>query len=172
MNLVVDANVFKGFYQETVLEMGPDKLEITGSPIGIFESDDKKIYVDDSKHIENEWRNVVDSEWFNAWYAVQIESLGIVETAIDNYQELIRALNKIGFPVGGDKWYIRTAKSVKENGLSITLITEDLDFYDPTKKMAKGAARLRILNSKSAVVRKYLAKKEDINISCVKEFLP
>ncbi|MGP2543323.1 hypothetical protein [Yersinia sp. 2541 StPb PI] len=171
MDIVIDANVFKGFYQEEVLGMEVAQLEITASVLEVFRNDKFKIYVDDTVHIENEWRNVVDSEWFNAWYSDQIESLLINEITVNNHNDIIKSLSKIGFPVGGDKWYVRTAKSVQEMGTPTILLTEDIDFYDPTKKTAKGAARLKILKSKSSPVRKYLRKNVDIEVNSVEELL-
>ncbi|MBP1015933.1 hypothetical protein J8628_03295 [Serratia fonticola] len=170
MNLVIDANIFKGFYQEFVLELSVNNTSLTGSTLKLFDADDKIIYMDEGTQIENEWRNVVCPEWFNAWLIDSIEAGNVINIPISNQETILNALKTKGFPSTGDKWYIRTAVSLIDENHEVNFITEDLDFYDPTKKNLKGPKRISTMKSKSSVVRKHLFKKTGLFVMPVCEF--
>lgn len=170
MNLVIDANIFKGFYQETVLELNEDKISLTGSTLKLFDSENKTIYMDEGNQIESEWRNLVSPEWFNAWLIYELESGNVVNIPIENHETILKALKTKGFPSSGDKWYVRTAVTLAEQMDEAKFITEDMDFYDPKKKSLNAKARENVMRSKSSVIRKYLLKKASLIVIPVCEF--
>ncbi|MBA0179900.1 hypothetical protein H0251_09670 [Pectobacterium carotovorum] len=170
MNLVIDANVFKGFYQEYVLELPEHDTSLTGSTLKLFDANNKIIYMDEGTQIENEWRRVVCPEWFDAWLIGELEAGHVVNIPTKNQEIILNALKKQGFPSSGDKWYVRTAVTLKEEQDEVNFITEDIDFYDPTKKSLKNAKRVCIMKSKSSTIRKYLSKKTGLIVMPVCEF--
>lgn len=170
MNLIVDANVFKGFYQEFVLELTEHETCLTASTLKLFDADDKTIYMDEGTHIENEWRNVVDRQWFDAWLIAELEAGHIINIRTENHEAALKALKNKGFPSSGDKWYVRTALTLKDTQGQVSFITEDLDFYDPTKKSARSGKRIDIMKSKSSAIRKYLSKATGLIVMPVCEF--
>ncbi|UCP82114.1 hypothetical protein [Pectobacterium versatile] len=170
MNLVIDANIFKGFYQEYVLDLPEHDTSLTGSTLKLFDANNKIIYMDEGTQIENEWRRVVCPEWFDAWLIGELEAGHVVNITIKNQELILNALKKQGFPSSGDKWYIRTAVTLKEEQGEVNFITEDIDFYDPTKKSLKNTKRVCIMKSKSSTIRKYLSKNTGLTVMPVCEF--
>jgi hypothetical protein len=79
---------------------------------------------------------------------------------------------KYNFPREGcDKWYVRTAKSVanreKKVRTAVTIITEDLHFYEPDKEgVLKGEARIQFMEEQSGQIPSALSK-EGIEVKCV-----
>ena len=169
MPRVIDANVLKEYYQETVLELSGS---LTGSVKLVFERDGV-IYVDEGGQIEAEWASVVDRDWFEVWYSRQLVEDKIRELSVACFPELGKQLKILGFPHGSkDIWYVRTAKQCKAAGIDpCLLVSEDLDFFDPTRKAASGAARRTILEDKNAPIKRMLRNSESILVHCVIEFL-
>lgn len=170
-HIIIDANVIKGYFQEVVLEIGSG---LTADPSPIFGrlGRDHIVFLDEGGHIEHEWRQVAEREWFEAWYADMLRDGKAQLIEIRNFPEIRKRLRALGFPdKGGDIWYIRTAKSVSEVYGNSNLITEDSDFFDPKKKKSTSHARIKMLKSKTAPVATYLRKKENVNVACVEVYL-
>lgn len=165
MSVVVDANVFKGFFQISVIGL---KSELSADPTPLFLGE-YRIALDDGGKIEAEWEGVVEREWFRAWI-IDAYDQGLVS----NYSPIVCALTKrelvkLGFPRDSkDIWYVRTAMAIAPH---VNLVSEDMDFYDPKKKALSGSARKKVLLSKGSPVRRFLDKERDISVSCVEEFL-
>lgn len=162
---MVDANVFKGFFES----MMGNQHSLSGCPMQLMSrcSSANPIYHDTGKIIENEWQQVVDREWFEPWLASQLMegSISYIEPVIDIGLE--KRLKNAGFPSGRDIVYARVGIGIVElKGKSCILFTEDLDFYDPTKKSCPAKTRAKLLAAASGPVCKIL-KKEDIHVSCV-----
>ena len=158
--------MINGYFQETVLE---SKSQLTANPSPIFDrlGHDHTLFLDDEGHIEHEWGEVVGREWFEAWYADILRDGKAQLIQVSTYPEIRKRLLTLGFPkTGGDIWYVRTAKTVSERCGNSYLITEDMDFFDPKRK--RDQARKKILQSKAAPVAKYLRKKENVIVACVK----
>lgn len=163
MSRVLDAQVVKGYFEESVLGIESD---LTGSPVELVESlrPDCRAYVDSGGIIEHEYDNLVDSEWFQAWYAERLigDELVPIETATCHGE--MRKLRKCGFPNSRDRWYVRTALAVVQKDNMCVLVTEDLDFYDPAIKGRAGRRKAVLLKRKGPVA-KYLR-------SCAVEVYP
>lgn len=169
MALIIDSNIVKGYYLEVVSEL---PHELTASPKPLFEQLEQTIYVDSGGQIENEWRGVVQPEWFEAWYAGLLASGAVELVDVQSEPVLRKALKALGFPVSGrDFWYVRTAKAAAGKHGNASLVAEDLDFFDPKQKSATGAKRRKILCSKNSPVAKLLRDTEIINVYCVHTFL-
>ena len=167
MHVIIDANVVVGYFKETVKGAIHD---LTGSPTSLFESLGSFIvcYVDDGCHIKTEWRLPVEPEWFDAWYGNLLINDSIRITETDNCRDLKAQLADLGFPTTTtDFWYCRVGVAVsKKNGKAI-LITEDIDFYEPSAKGCGGRRRKQLLYNSNGQVAKHLRRKSDIEVMCV-----
>ena len=180
MHIVIDANVFHGFFLEKVIG-GVSSL--TGSPLDIFNQIGKEdtAYLDEGGQIQNEWSSLVDAEWFSVWLARNLADGGIKIIPAELCRNTINALCGLGFPRGSrDIWYIRTAKAIVKRynrdfkkGEPVTvLINEDLDFYEPyNKKRVTRERRIEIMQNREGSVARYLLRKERILVNCVKNYL-
>lgn len=170
MELVIDANILKGYFEETQIGSSP---ELTHSPQALFQRLGKGDtgYLDEGGQIQHEWRNVVDPEWFDKWYRDLLRQDGLSLIPVKPYPALRSSLGKLGFPnKGRDIWYVRTAKAVYEAFDSVVLVSEDLDFYNPKEKKGDHQRRLKILLAGNGPVVKHL-RKEKIDVVCVANYL-
>jgi hypothetical protein len=170
VNVIVDANIFKGYVMERILEINH---ALTGSPISIFEDSDVIICFDEKDQIKTEYVNLIKERM-----AVEliIEMLNEGKIRLTNYkidEGVESALRSRGFDMDSrDKWYVRVAlyaKSINDDK-RIFLISEDIDFYDPTKKECSCEERNTIIRSKSSPVCKYLVKMAGISPICVETY--
>lgn len=170
MGIVVDANILAGFFKEIIVGK---QCDLTICPEKIFENAGKeyKIFLDDGGHIEKEWEEVVDREWFKAWLEKMFDNDAVIQISTKTYYQLKEKIRKLGFPNSKDIWYVRVAKSISEIEGDAELISEDLDFYDPKKKTLTGDKRITFLLRGKGKVAKYLRKSEDINVICVQNFI-
>lgn len=168
MARVIDANVLKEHYQVSVLEL-PGSL--TGNTLDAFNRAEP-IIIDDGDQIENEWKSLVCHDWFDIWFSRMLTEEKIKMVTAKSCPQLAALLTKHGFPKNSrDIWYIRTAKSfLKSNNATCFLITEDLDFFDPTKKGTSGVARVAIMKNQKSPLRHALKKAESINVLCLGDF--
>ena len=171
MEIVIDAEIVKGYYEEVVLEIAP---ALTGEPSMIFNRVGPKdrACLDAGGQIEHEWRGLVSPEWFEPWYARLLIEGKAITLPVNTCPTLRRKLEQQGgFPRGSkDFWYIRTAKAVVDRSGRGIIISEDMDFHDPTKKMSDGVRRDRIMRAGNGPVAKLL-KKEQIIVKCVAGYL-
>jgi len=168
MYFVIDANIVKGYYEETVKEL---TTNLTHSTIGIFQAlgNECYAYLDEGGQVKAEWSSGIDPEWFQEWYSELLLEGCIYEIVVNNCPELRKRLRQKGFPDSTrDKWYIKTCSAVTDNKKIVHLISEDLDFYDPTKKNTlHGVARLNFLRKEDGPVPKILKKYNNIHVKCV-----
>ena len=169
MELVIDANIVKGYYQEIVLGLDvvnrPDGLMASPSPIFDQLGSTLTCYLDEGGIIEYEWRGVVENEWFFSWFGDMLVN-GSIQKLPTNKDKAIE--NKIidkGFPASRDHRYVQVAAAIIRLELADEsyLLSEDLDFYDPTKKSGKASTRKKILELGRGPVSKIL-KKYGINV--------
>lgn len=169
MDIVIDANVLSWFYKESELQKS---TPCTSSPTKLFEALGRKDtgILDTGGQIEAEWRRKVDEDWLEAWLIECFQLGELIEIKATTQNDLIRDLEtRCGFgKKGGDKWYVRTAKTRSEETDSrVGLISEDLDFFEPKSKKGAGN-RDRILAGCTGCVAKRL-KKVNIDVKTVKK---
>jgi hypothetical protein len=169
MDLVIDANIIKGFFVETVQNA---QTELTGVTALIFKRLGNKdiAFLDDNGIIRHEWRNVVQPEWFDAWYPQLLIEGKIIEISLDSHDKLNlrNRLKALGFPVTKrDFCYIKTANTtIKNNRNSVVIISEDIDFFAPQNKGCSPKSRNKILLNNNGPVATFL-KKNKILVRCV-----
>ena len=134
MGIVVDANIIKSYYDETVIGIAHS---LTESARHILDDEYRvyEIFTDEGVNIEHEWRSPVDENWFKEWYYSKLISGQIKIITVCNCPTLCLSLYRMGFPKGKrDIWYIRTAKaSLKHQGKGF-IVSEDIDFFNPKQK--------------------------------------
>jgi hypothetical protein len=170
MQMVIDAQIIKGYFQE---DMGISESSLTGLATPIFSHVGKEdhIYLDEGGHIKKEWRDLVDPDWFDAWYPILIRDGGASEIPTETCNDLRKKIVSLGFPSKGkDIWYVRVGKSVTKLFDAATILTEDLDFYAPSKKKCTRGERLRILHSGKGPICNYLKRTENICVKCVANY--
>jgi hypothetical protein len=167
MDVVIDAQIV-GWYCQVDAGIGPPPC--TGAPAKLFErlGDHDIAWLDDGRMIESEWRRASDPDWFDAWFGDQLVAGRVELVSAKTHARLIKALEtKCGFPkTGRDKWYVRVAATrADDTGNKVLLVSEDLDFYEPTAK-AGGGNRAKILAQCAGCVAKKL-KAHDIQVATV-----
>jgi hypothetical protein len=169
MRLVIDANVFEGFFKESILQISNDHL--TDTPLQLFKrlGIEDVTYFDNNGYIRTEWRNLVEPEWFDVWFPDFLIAGCAYEIPVESCYKLRNQLKQLGFPDKRDFWYIKTAKAIK-NTNKVVIVTEDLDFYDPKMKKCNNKTRLVILNNCGGPVAKYLRKNESIEINSLSTY--
>jgi hypothetical protein len=171
MGLVVDAQVVKGYFQESVLG-APN--ELTASAIPVFDPAFRGhvIYIDDRGTLQYEWRSAVEPEWFDIWFADLIRDGAISEYPAPADRNLRDQLGNLGFPATGrDIWYARLSCAISAWVGFCVLISEDLDFYEPREKGCSSKRRRQILYSEAGHVRKYFKKKRAVLVKSVERFV-
>jgi len=162
--MLIDANVFNGFFQS---EIGRAH-SLHGCPMTLMSclSTVNPVHHDSGGLIEHEWRNLVDRDWFDVWLAANLQS-GIVQYHQGLKDNSVEAQIKAkGFPTGRDIVYVRLGLGIVQSQGVCEFFTEDLDFYDPTKKGGSAANRTKILQKSSGPVAKILAK-NGLSVRCV-----
>lgn len=172
MELVIDANVVHGHYQE-LLNLGAD-IGLTDSTLLLFQrlGYEDTVYADDGGQIKHEWRRVVEPEWFDRWFQELLRIDAVQLIPVDNKlsKAHIRKIEQLGFPNSRDRWYIRVAVSANYYFDNCTLVTEDIDFYDPARKSESGEKRLNRLRLGNGSVARYLKRKAKIEVVCVETY--
>ena len=145
MGLIVDANIVKGYFQDSVLGKGHDLTE-SAKPIFDPSFREHPIYVDDKAKLHFEWRSVVETEWLDIWYADLVRDDVVREIVSPPDKALRKQLAELGFPAKGrDIWYARVSNAVSRTVGFAILVSEDLDFYEPKEKGCKSERRKDIL---------------------------
>jgi hypothetical protein len=183
VDVVIDAQVVKAFYEETVIG---SLHNLTDSPVPIFDrlGNLDVVSLDQGGQIESEWRNTLDPEWFDPWLAQLFISGAAKQIPTKTCQSIRNQLSDLGFPTRGragrDFWYIRTAIAVIEDlgpiphgkDPLVYLISDDLHFHNPREfGTATKPRRIQILIDGNGPVVKFLRDTQRIGIICVKRFL-
>lgn len=164
---IVDANVIKAYYHQ----INDLSREITLDPAHFIEADQVRLIIDIDGHIKQEWDNVVGGEWLSGWYNANLISDKIQQIIItDDCRPLKQRLVKqCGFPNSKDIWYIKTAKSNADTDNVNIIVSEDMDFFDPTKKKTlSGSKRLAQLRKNNNPVQKEI-RGEGFSILCIQQ---
>jgi hypothetical protein len=168
MARVIDANVLKEYYQVTVLDM---PATLTGNAQDAFDRTEP-IIIDEGDQIANEWKSLVCRDWFDTWFARMLTGNRIAMVTAKSCPNLATLLTRHGFPrQSRDIWYVRTAKSFLANNKNCCfIVTEDLDFFDPTKKGVSGTARISIMQNPRSPMRLALKNSESIDVLSLGDF--
>lgn len=170
--IVIDANVFKGFYMEEVL--GSSNTDLTDSTLPIISSLGVRyqLILDTGNKIQTEWLMVVhNDEWLTEWLAKKLINgqASVVPVSAKQGQGSLKKLHSMGFPKSRDVWYIRTAAASQTycNAKSATLLSEDLDFYAPKRKsQLSGKSRREFLKKGRGPVAESLRRDKIYVVSC------
>ena len=160
MNLVIDAHIFKAWFQETSLHQMTHTAQ---SAVPIFDQlGDRDIaYFDKGGQILHEWTSVVCPELTEALVAKMLHEDKIRPIGPCRDASLESKLRNAGFPRSKDRCYVRTARAVVCASPKATLVSEDMHYYEP--KLAKAGRKTRLAHlrrSKGTVAQ--LLKKHDI----------
>ena len=173
MEIIIDAQIVNGYFQEL---MGITQSFLTDAATPIFDriGTIDHVYLDVNGQIKNEWRNTVDPDWFDAWYPTLLRDGGAFEIPIETCPHIRKRLISLGFPARGkdskDIWYVRAGKAVTKLYDHSFFLTEDLHFYDPTKKKCNSNERMRIITSGKGPVCNYLERNENITVTCLANY--
>lgn len=177
VNLLIDANVFRAIYEEDIgLEAPRPERSAPATPILNQNARPSKIFVDkaENSQIEAEWRKQCrnNSEWFEAWLAEQYRTGSLWTVDIETkHRSSADKIFPVGFPaLSHDIWYIRVAYAAKDARptFPVYLISEDIDFYDPTHKASTNKLQ-KFIKGNGPVV-KHL-KKNHIYVRCIQTYL-
>jgi len=174
MRVVIDANVVAYYYREKVKCHSPPGTGPAEQVIQRLGPLDTAI-IDSGGRIKAEWGDDrrVDEDWFGNWYEDQLIVGGVSIKEVDDCKDLIRHLaDKCGFPERKEnRWYLCVARALStEQGGRVVLVTEDVDFFDPTDK-GRSQHRDRTLDRQTGCVTRYLLRKEGIVVRTIKGFL-
>lgn len=167
MEIVIDAQVVCGYFQETVQEREPT---LSGRPSVAFQrlGGQDQVFLDGSGHIQHEWSSLVPSEWFDAWYANLLRDGAAALIPTQTCAALRKELWQLGFPKKSrDNWYVRTASAVADHHGRATIITEDMHFYAPKEKVCPASRRIKILRSGDGPVARCLGRRANIAVLCL-----
>lgn len=170
MNILVDANVFKGYVMEEILDLDHG---LTDSPMDIFTNDNIVICFDEKDQIKTEYTNLVKQSLAEEIIIDMLNrgKIRLTKHIID--QGLEHALKSKGFDFNSrDKWYIRVALYAKNTNASrrIYIVSEDIDFYNPQKKECCSEERFILIRDKNSPLSKYLINQAKICPVCVETY--
>jgi hypothetical protein len=172
MELVIDAQIVKSYFMESVLDK---KSELTETTLPVFNrlGSSDHVYLDSDGQIQHEWKNLVDPTWFDEWYYQLLLHGAAHEISVKDCKLILRALKQYGFPVHGnrDGWYIKTAKAVSEKFGRSIILSEDMHFFEPSEKASTGVRRRKILVCCKGKVAKHLRNREQIQVHCVASYV-
>jgi hypothetical protein len=171
MSVAIDANIVKALFQESTR----GSHAASASPADIFAelaTEQFRIAVDSGGQMLNEWMSCTNSEWFEAWYGDFVGQANVVQVTPGRHTEVLRHMRStLGFPTSRDVWLVRTACTEAADYEVAILLSDDLDFFDPTKKSAGARVRTELLQGgRRAPVRKYL-KKHGVSVDSAHLFL-
>ena len=159
--VLVDANIIKDYIKEEMSSEGEisklinDLLTFCG--LGV------------SDVIESEWKSTTGNQFFKIWFEDQlkINRIRFVDKKIKlNSAEKKRIHNYYGLPreKSNDIEYIKCSL----NTLQKYILTYDIHFFDPKKKMSSAKTKKKIKEERTGVFCRYLSKKHGITIGLPK----
>ena len=167
MKIIVDAELVAGYFKEDVLGV-PTGLTGPVSVILTRLHDQDSLYLDSGGQIENEWRQLVDNDWFDAWLGDLIVNGRVLRVDVKACGALLKYLSvNYGFPhTSRDKWYVRTGKAVCGQDGPAVIVSEDVHFHEPACGADPGRRTLVLSHVEGAMAR-YLRRKEGIEVRSV-----
>lgn len=161
MKTCLDANVISSFYAEAV----GHSSKCTAPAADLIQSakgaGEPCLFMDDGGKMQHEYEECCSVEWVR----VLIEDLLIegvlVAISAKKVDIIAKQLDKIGMPKSRDRWYIWTAHAALDyfGVSSAQIVSEDLDFFEPTfKQQVAGDMRRKILLNDRSVMQIALRK--------------
>lgn len=159
MKRVIDANCWRLYIDEQL-------AVATGIGHLLFESEDVSnlILFDEGLQIRHQYSSLkvpYSEELFDLWFEKQTLSGQVQLISIKGRANLLDELKKLGVPKG-EHVYFRVAV----HGQADYLISLDVDFYDPSLKLAGEKKKLSLLNSGKGPVCKHMKKQHEVVICC------
>ena len=153
--VTVDANVMKKFNRDFLAHEDSSLTILIEQTLTLH-----GIVIDIGDKVQHEWFTQCPSALFKEWF-VQNMKLGRIRMvkpfiAEQHKREL---LTKLGFPKRGyDLTYVAVANVTQKR----YIVTEDIDFFDPTKKHAENQTKEKIKRERSGPVCRYLRREMGI----------
>lgn len=174
MRILIDAHVVQAFYIED-RDLGSHEMTADVSPLFTGLLNEDELWIDESGHIEQEWRNLVgDREWFDGWFFDLIANSRVMSISCADHRALVQRLGRdFGFPRGsGDRWFVITAASLRDSlSCEPAIVSEDMHFHDPRQGHLRGRAREQVVRSGSGRMAAHLRRREHIHVRCVARHL-
>lgn len=159
MSFVVDANAIHAFQEERVAETEGIAVSAVSA---ILEK--SHIALDKEEICYQEWIGCAGGKFpfaLSDWVSDQLISGGIVLYGLAP-NTCRKRLTQLGIPQKDHKW-VRLA--VGSGGFR--LVTNDVDFFDPTKKKAPANVKAKIKDNRSGECAKALKKEYNVSVMCL-----
>ena len=130
------------------------------------------VLLDAGGHVRQEWEDCVGREWFENWFFEFAGAANLSEIEAIRAPALEkRLIVDLGFPKKENIWLVRTAYAQASlSSQECNLLSEDIDFRDPTQKSAKKVTRDKYLaGDLIGPVRKLLSK-HSVEVLSLMEF--
>ncbi|MCV3210141.1 hypothetical protein OHD62_20060 [Mesorhizobium sp. YC-39] len=162
MSTVIDTNCFKLFQEERVDERQGTYYKVITRAI-----DREYIAIDDEGKALQEYNDCCRPSAVGLnlcdWIADQIVNKVIVMFKMDRGAE--KELRKMGVPSPDLKW-----PAIALGAKSDTIVTEDIDLFDPKAKKRKAKEKIKIKRD-GGCVSKFLRRQYGIDVVCAEEFI-
>jgi hypothetical protein len=162
--VVVDANVMCAFTKSMIQKADTAYTRLIESAMTAT-----GLAVDDKDQIVQQWLDTCGQQVFGEWLVRQLTA-GLVRPVATELEK--RHINKLrkdfGFPASRyEATYILVAHASDPH----MLVTEDIDFHDPTAKVQGSARRAQIMAEKCGPVCRYLRRTLKISVCSAEEAL-
>ena len=158
--VTVDANVIKQFTDAYLQETDSASRFLVEKLVAVH-----GIVVDEGGKIQCQWFQTCNQPFVQEWFFERVRdgSIRLVRPTVEPKHRK-KLVNDLGFPpTGFELTYIWVA-----NATSVRyILTEDIDFFDPTLKKAEQAAKKYAKEKRRGQVCKYLRDKMDITVGTV-----
>ncbi len=161
--ITVDACIMHNFFPQLVVEKG-EYFDLIN-----FFLEEYKLIIDSENKIKQEWCErsnfIMAREWITD--QLKINRINMVESSLKRDVER-KIFNEYGLDkTERDIEYIKVANVTALK----YILTEDMHFYDPKKKMANHKTKEKIKNKRNGRLQKYLKKELKITISSLRHLI-
>lgn len=164
MSNVIDANCWKLFIDEKMAE-----VEDIGHKLFGVAATSGGILFDDGNIVRQQYidlKKPYSEQLFDIWFeeCVTMGSVHLIE--VPNSANIVRELKALGVPKV-EYVYFKLAIAGSAN----YIVSIDVDFFDPTMKMAGSKKKLSIISKGVGPVCKHMKKVHGVYISCPEAFV-
>ena len=155
--ITVDANVMHGFTHSLIKDVASAERQIVEHITA-----QHSFAIDDTGKIEHQWLETCGKSVFGEWFYSQLQK-GVVKKVASKLDasHKKKLQNECGMPMRGEIIYVAVA-AVTDNRL---IVTEDIDFWEPSAKLKSNEIKQKIKISGKGSVCKYLAKHLQITVA-------